>query len=176
MQTDTDSQILASIAFVFGQQRKLAENAARQVDDTQFFHTPAPDANSIAVIMKHVGGNLRSRWTDFLTSDGEKPDRNRNGEFIITTESRAEVMHLWESGWSRLEKTLSELRADDLPKTVRIRGEPHTVDQALTRSLAHAAHHAGQIVLLARIMAGENWQTLSIPRDTTQRIKGNFWT
>ena len=176
MQTETVNQILASIAFVFGQQRKLAEGAARQVDDTQFFHSPAPDANSIAVIMKHVGGNLRSRWTDFLTTDGEKPDRNRNGEFIITNESRADIMRMWENGWSQLEKTLASLRADDLHKTVTIRGEPHTVDQALTRSLAHASHHAGQIVLLARILAGEQWQTLSIPRDTTQRVRGNFWT
>ena len=175
MQTDTDSPVVASIAFVFAQQRKLAEGAAQQVDDAQFFHTLAPEANSIAILMKHVGGNLRSRWTDFLTSDGEKPDRNRDGEFVITNDTRSDIMRIWNTGWTQLETTLASLRGDDLGKTVTIRAEAQTVTQALTRSLAHASHHAGQIVLLARALAGDHWQTLSIPRNKSQRVAGNFW-
>ncbi|HSF03056.1 MAG TPA: DUF1572 family protein, partial [Solirubrobacterales bacterium] len=138
---------------------------ARQVDDTQFFHTPAPDANSIAVIMKHVGGNLRSRWTDFLTTDGEKPDRDRDSEFETgAADTRASISARWEEGWRLQFSAIQGLSPADLSRTVAIRGEPHTVLQAIQRQLTHYAYHVGQIVFLARHFAGPRWRSLSIPR------------
>jgi hypothetical protein len=175
MNSEIGKQLLADIAHVYAQQRRLAESAAEQVDDQGFFHTTDPQANSIAVIMKHVGGNLRSRWTDFLTTDGEKPDRNRDGEFIVDGETRADVMRTWNQGWERLESTLASLRPEDLTRTVPIRGEPHTVVQALVRNLAHASHHAGQILFAAKAIAGDDWETLSIPRGGSKALRGNFW-
>jgi hypothetical protein len=174
MTDDIGTHALQDIAFVFRQQRRLAEAAAQQLDDEQFFHAPNEEANSVAVIMKHVGGNLRSRWTDFLTTDGEKPDRNRDGEFVVAGESRASVMQTWNEGFARLETTLQMLTAADLARTVTIRGEPHTVLQALIRNLAHTSHHAGQVVHLAKIIARDAWLTLSIPRGGAQ-VLGNFW-
>ncbi|HSL69175.1 MAG TPA: DUF1572 family protein [Longimicrobiales bacterium] len=175
MTDDLGTHILQDIALVYRQQRRLAEAAARQLDDEQFFHAPTPDANSVAVIMKHVGGNLRSRWTDFLTSDGEKPDRNRDGEFMVEGESRASVMQTWDDGFASLEGALSALTAADLARTVTIRGEPHTVVQALIRNLAHTSHHAGQVVHLAKMLTGSAWLTLSIPRGGSKQVLGNFW-
>jgi hypothetical protein len=175
MDTDIGTTLLADAAFVYRQQRRLAEGAVEQVDDQAFFHAADQYANSIAVIMKHVGGNLRSRWTDFLTTDGEKPDRNRDGEFSVDGESRADVIRTWNEGWERLEGTLAALQPADLARTVTIRGEEHTVIQALIRNLAHASHHAGQIVMAAKELAGENWQTLSIPRGGSTGVPGSFW-
>lgn len=175
MNTEIGKPLLADLQFVYRQQRRLAEAAAEQVDDQAFFHAADQSANSIAVIMKHVGGNLVSRWTDFLTTDGEKPDRNRDGEFIVAGDTRADVMRTWNQGWERLEGTLAALHAEDLARTVTIRGEAHTVVQALIRNLAHAAHHAGQIVLAARTLAGADWQSLSIPRAGSTGVRGNFW-
>lgn len=149
---------------VFEQQRSLAERAVNQIDDAHFFHAPAADSNSIAIIMKHVGGNLRSRWTDFLTSDGEKPDRDRENEFEVTTGSRTEILEVWNRGWSALLHTLDTLRPEDLSRTVTIRGESISARQALLRSLAHTSHHCGQIVHLAKQLCGPDWETLSIPR------------
>jgi hypothetical protein len=168
-------QLLDDIAFVFGQQRRLAEAAELQVNDRQFFASPDTNTNSIAIIMKHVGGNLRSRWADFLRSDGEKPDRNRDGEFLTENASRADILRIWNNGWQTLETTLAALEPADLERTVFIRGEPHLVTQALLRNLAHAAHHSGQIVFLAKVMAGPNWKTLSIPRGGSAATLGNFW-
>ncbi|MGH7459677.1 MAG: DUF1572 family protein [Longimicrobiales bacterium] len=169
------SPLFEDVAFVYRQQRKLAEAAAQQLDDTQFFHTLDPGSNSIAVIMKHVGGNLRSRWTHFLRSDGEKADRNRDGEFVAADESRDDIMRVWSEGWQALEATLASLTPADLEHTVTIRGEPHTVIQALLRNLAHSAHHAGQIVLLAKALARDEWRTLSIPRPGAERQLQNYW-
>jgi len=154
---------------VFEQQRKLAERAAEQVDDERFFYAPAPESNSIAVIMKHVGGNLRSRWTDFLTTDGEKPDRDRESEFDAADMSRAEVLATWNTGWTHLFETLDQLRPEDATRTVTIRGEPNTVLHALLRSLAHTSHHCGQIVYRAKQLNGADWRTLSIPRQPRSR-------
>ena len=148
-----------------GKLKRQAEQAIAQVDDRQFFATLDPDANSIAVIMKHVAGNMRSRWTDFLTSDGEKPDRNRDTEFEMPPDStRAAILAAWEDGWARVTGAISSLTPADLGRTVRIRGEAHTVIEAINRQLTHYAAHVGQIVLLAKHYAGPAWKTLSIPR------------
>ena len=153
------------------QLRKLkaqADKAMAQVDDTQFFALLDPDANSIALIVKHVAGNMRSRWTDFLTTDGEKPDRHRDTEFEREDgDTRAAVMARWDAGWELLLNTLSSLKPADLGKTVTIRGEPHTVVQAINRQVSHYSAHVGQIVLLAKHYAGPRWQTLSIPKRKT---------
>ena len=157
--------VIAEFRDRFRAQRALAEKAVAQVDDRGMFTTLDGESNSIAVLMQHVGGNLRSRFTDFLTTDGEKPDRDRDGEFLtIVGQTRVDVMARWETGWRALERTLETLRAEDLLHTVTIRGEPMLAVQALGRALAHVAQHAGQVVLLARHQAGERWQTLSIPR------------
>jgi len=150
------------------QLRKLkaqADQAVSQIDEAQFFDLIDPDANSIALIMKHVAGNMRSRWTDFLTTDGEKPDRDRDTEFEIGSgDTRDSILARWEDGWSRMLAALTSLRAEDLGKTVTIRGETHTVVQAINRQFSHYSAHVGQIVLLAKHFAGVRWQTLSMPK------------
>jgi hypothetical protein len=153
------------------QLRKLkgqAEKAMAQVGDAQFFALLDADANSIALIVKHLAGNMRSRWTDFLTSDGEKPDRHRDGEFEReAVDTREAILARWEAGWDLLFDAVTSLQPGDLQKTVAIRGEPHTVVQAINRQVSHYAGHVGQIVLLAKHFAGPNWQTLSIPKKRT---------
>jgi uncharacterized damage-inducible protein DinB len=148
----------------FAEQKKLAERSIAQLEDTQLFERQQADANSIGALMKHVGGNLRSRWRDFLTTDGEKPDRNRDEEFEPDSDTATTIRAVWDAGWTTLEDTLATLSDADMERTVTIRSEPLTVALALQRSLAHTAHHVGQIVLLARIMKGTEWQTLSIAR------------
>ncbi len=145
--------------------KALAERAVAQVSDEELFRLPRPDDNSIALIMKHMAGNMRSRWTDFLTTDGEKPDRHRDTEFEQTAEDTPEALRArWEAGWQVLFDALTPLTPADLGRTVTIRGEPHTVLAALLRQLSHYAYHVGQIVWLARHFRGEAWQSLSIPR------------
>jgi uncharacterized protein DUF1572 len=150
------------------QLRKLkaqADKAMAQVDDAQFFALLDADANSIALIVKHVAGNMRSRWTDFLTSDGEKPDRHRDSEFEReATDTRDAILTRWEAGWEVLFNALMSLGPGDFGKTVTIRNEPHTVVQAINRQVSHYSAHTGQIVLLAKHFAGPNWKTLSIPK------------
>ncbi|MBW3655963.1 MAG: DUF1572 domain-containing protein [Gemmatimonadetes bacterium] len=143
----------------------LAESAMKQVGDDDFFAALGEEDNSIAVVARHMAGNLRSRWTDFLTTDGEKPDRDRDGEFVARGQTRESVAAAWEAGWRALLEALDALRPDDLARTVYIRGEPHGVIQAVDRALLHAAYHVGQIVLLAKHAAGPAWQTLSIARN-----------
>ena len=154
--------------------KRLAERAMAQISDEQLFTPIDSDANSIAIIVKHIAGNMRSRWTDFLTTDGEKPDRNRDGEFEDPPATRAAVLASWEAGWSCLFSALHALTEDDLTRTIAIRGEPHSVMQAINHQLAHYPHHVGQIVLLAKHFAGDKWQSLSIPRrasaDFNQRV------
>ena len=148
-----------------------ADKAIAQIDDEHLFALLDPDANSIAIIMKHMAGNMRSRWTDFLTSDGEKPDRNRDTEFEIGGgEARQQIVALWEDGWKRVLNALSSLTPADLQRTVRIRGEAHTVIEAINRQVSHYAAHVGQIVLLAKHYAGPRWQTLSIPRGKSREF------
>ena len=150
------------------QLRKLkaqAERAVEQIDDRAFFALLDPGANSIALIMKHVAGNMQSRWTDFLTSDGEKPNRDRDSEFEQEpADTRATITAGWERGWSTLFGAISSLRPDQLSSTVTIRNEPHTVVQAINRQVSHYSAHVGQIVLLAKHFAGPQWRTLSIPK------------
>lgn len=147
-----------------GKYRQLAERAGAQVSDAQFFASVDGYSNSIAIIMQHVAGNQRSRWTDFLTTDGEKPDRNRDAEFVIAHgETRAAIERRWREGWELTLRAVAALGPGDLERTVTIRGEPHTVLEAVSRQLTHYAYHTGQIVLLARHFAGERWRWLSIP-------------
>lgn len=155
---------LADVKVQFGKLKTLAERAIAQVPDAQLNTAIDQDANSVAVIMRHMAGNLRSRFTDFLTTDGEKPDRNRDGEFELAHADRAAIMDDWNRGWSVLFATLESLGPDDLLRDVYIRGERLTVLEALGRQMTHHAYHAGQIVLLAKHFAGADWTTLSIPR------------
>ncbi len=149
---------------VFTQYKQLAEKAMAQATDEQLFAALDQEMNSIALIVKHLAGNMRSRWTDFLTTDGEKPDRNRDTEFMDPPTSRSELMAVWEDGWSRVFAALEPLSDADLARTVTIRGEPHSVMQAINRQIAHYACHCGQIVFLAKHLQHENWKSLSIPR------------
>ena len=157
-------EFLAQTRAAFVRAREQAERAAAQVGDEHFFAAPDPESNSIALTMKHMGGNLRSRFTDFLLADGEKADRDRDGEFELRGDTRDGIMAGWSAGWETLLRALDSLGADDLLATVHIRGEPHSVVQALQRALAHASYHSGQIVQLAKHYAGDAWKTLSIPR------------
>ncbi len=160
---------MTSVRSTFGRQRALAERALSQVDDAAFFTVAGDDANSLAVLAQHIGGNLRSRFTDFLTSDGEKPDRHRDQEFEIGDDAdRDEILVRWARGWGCLEESLAALEAGDLTRTVTIRSEPYSVVEALLRALDHIAYHVGQIVLLARDHCGTSWQTLSVPRGGSQ--------
>jgi uncharacterized damage-inducible protein DinB len=144
--------------------RLLGEKALAQMPDAALNHVPAPEANSAAMIVRHMSGNLRSRFADFLTTDGEKPDRDRDQEFLERSYTRREVDDHWAQGWTVLESTLSSLTDADLSRTVTIRQQGLSVHAALCRSLAHVAYHVGQLVLLARMTATEPWQSLSIPR------------
>lgn len=155
---------LQDVRAAFENYKKLAEKSSAQVSDEEFFRPINAESNSIAVIVKHLSGNLRSRWTRFLTTDGEKPDRNRDAEFVAENDSRESLMQLWENGWRILLETLESLRAEDLAKTVQIRGEDFTVLKATNRALAHAAYHVGQITFLAKHFRASEWKTLSIPR------------
>jgi len=146
--------------------KKLTEKAIAQMHDDEFFVTLDDEANSVAVIMKHMAGNMISRWTDFLTSDGEKPDRNRDMEFVIESNTTKEdVLAYWERGWARVFEALEPLRPEDFEKTVMIRGEEHTIVQAINRQLMHYAYHIGQIVFLAKHFRSAEWKSLSIPRN-----------
>jgi hypothetical protein len=149
---------------IFRQHKRFADRAIEQVSDDQLFATLDPESNSIAIIMKHMTGNMRSRWTDFLTSDGEKPNRNRDTEFEAPAKTRAELLAQWEDGWRLLVGALEPLGDADLARTVMIRSEPHSVMQAINRQMAHYSQHIGQIILLAKHFAGANWKTLTVPR------------
>jgi uncharacterized damage-inducible protein DinB len=149
---------------LFRYYKNLAERAMAQVSDEQLLTVLDSEANSIAVIVKHMAGNMRSRWTDFLTSDGEKPDRNRDTEFEDAPATRAAMLALWEEGWQCLFKALGALSESDLQRTVTIRGEAHSVMQAINRQMAHYSYHCGQIVLLAKHFMHADWKSLSVPR------------
>lgn len=159
----------------FRYHKDLADGAMRQLPLDQLRVALDANTNSIAVIAKHVAGNLRSRWTDFLTSDGEKPDRNRDGEFQDTYASPAAMFADWEEGWGRLFAALAALGTADLVKHVTIRGESLSVPLAAQRSLAHTSYHVGQIVLIARVLAGDNWTVLTIPRGQSAHHNQAVW-
>jgi hypothetical protein len=151
--------------------KDLADRALAQVEDGDLFRTLDAESNSIAIIMKHMAGNMRSRWSDFLTSDGEKPDRNRDSEFEVeSADTKERVLQRWEAGWKLVFDALEPLEPGDILRQVRIRGEAHTVLQAIHRQMTHYASHVGQIVLLARRFAGSRWQSLSIPRGKSKEF------
>ena len=152
-----------------------ADKAIAQVGDDQLKVRLHEDTNSLAVIMKHVAGNLNSRWTNFLTEDGEKEWRNRDDEFVDTFANRSEVIACWEQGWNTVFETLGQLSDEDLGKTVTIRGEPHSVALALQRSLGHTCYHVGQIMLVARILCAGDWQVLTIPRGESSGYNSQVW-
>ena len=162
----TTSYIEDSIA-IFRYYKKLAERAIEQVSDEQLLVVLDEEMNSIALIVKHMSGNMRSRWTDFLSTDGEKPDRSRDAEFSDPPATRQALLELWEDGWQRLLGTLESLSDADLGRTITIRGEAHSVMQAINRQVAHYSYHCGQIVFLAKHLCHERWQTLSVPRGSS---------
>ena len=172
---DIAAEFLAAVINAFEANKRLADRAVEQVPDDKLHTALDANTNSIAVIMKHVAGNLTSRWTDFLTTDGEKPGRNRDDEFVDTFRSREELLQTWERGWTCLLTALKALKPEDCCKTVMIRGEPHSVPLALERSLGHTCYHVGQIVQVARIHAGENWTTLTIPRGGSEQFNKANW-
>ena len=152
--------------------KRMGEAAMSQLRDEEFFIALDPEANSVAILVKHLAGNMRSRFTDFLTSDGEKPDRFRDQEFELTpATTRADVMKWWEEGWARVITAIEPLKPEDVMRTVTIRGEPHTVLQAVNRQIAHYAQHIGQIVFLAKHFRSSEWKTLSIPRGKSEEYK-----
>ncbi len=165
----TTSHIEDSIA-VFHYYKKLAERAMAQVADEQLFAVLDGEANSIAIIVKHMAGNMRSRWTDFLTTDGEKPTRNRDSEFVDPPATRVALLREWEHGWATMFRALEQLTDADMARTITIRGEAHSVMQAINRQLAHYPYHVGQIVLLAKHFACDRWESLSVPRNRSEEF------
>ena len=165
MQESFGSHYLSEIVVQFQRLKTLADKALAQVTEAELFTMLDPESNSIAIIMKHLAGNMRSRWTEFLTSDGEKPDRNRDGEFEMASgETRAAVLKNWENGWQYLFNAIEPLGENDLARSVLIRGQGHSVIQAINRQLTHYACHVGQIVFIAKHFRSKDWQSLSIPR------------
>jgi hypothetical protein len=159
-------QYLADVISSFRAYKKLAEKALAQVSDDELFATVDDESNSIAVIMKHMAGNMISRWTDFLTTDGEKPDRNRDMEFVITPDSTKEdLFSYWNRGWQTVIAALKPLSEADFDKRVLIRGQEHSIIEAVNRQMTHYAYHIGQIVFLAKHFRGSDWKSLSIPRN-----------
>jgi uncharacterized protein DUF1572 len=168
-QVSMNKNFLEDSIKVFRTYKQLGEKAIAQLPDPDrdLFFTPDKESNSIAVIVKHMTGNMRSRWRDFLTSDGEKPDRNRDTEFELTNQESGNaraVMEIWEEGWKILFDALASLTSEDMTRTVLIRHEPHTVVEAINRQLAHYPYHIGQIVFLARHINSADWKSLSVPR------------
>jgi Protein of unknown function (DUF1572) len=154
----------------FRNYKRLAERAIEQVSDEEFFKAIDAEANSIAVVVKHIAGNLISRWSDFLTTDGEKPERNRDAEFEITAETRPALMESWERGWQTLFDNIESLTVDDFSRTITIREQPHTIVQAINRQLTHYAYHVGQIVLLAKHFKSSDWKSLTVPRNRSSEF------
>lgn len=165
----TNSYLADSLA-VFRYYKKLTEGAMAQLTDEQLVAILDEESNSVAIIVKHMAGNMRSRWTDFLTSDGEKPDRNRDSEFEDPPETRAALLAAWEEGWGCMFNALESLTVADLTRTVTIRGEAHSVMQAINRQIAHYSYHCGQIVLLAKHLNHSGWKPLTVPRGRSEEF------
>ena len=162
---DVVKDYLSDAISSFHSYKKLADNAIAQVKDDELFVTIDDEANSIAVVMKHMAGNMFSRWTDFLTSDGEKPSRNRDLEFVIESKNKAELLAYWEGGWQCVFDAVEPLQLEDFEKVITIRGQEHSIVQALNRQLTHYAYHVGQIVFLAKHFRSSEWKSLSIPKN-----------
>jgi hypothetical protein len=165
----TTSYLGDSLA-LFRYYKKLAERAMEQVTDAQLFAELDQESNSIAIVVKHMAGNMRSRWVDFLTTDGEKLDRNRDSEFVHPPSTREEMLQLWEGGWSHVFGALEPLSDADLGRAITIRGEEHSVMQAISRQLAHYSYHVGQIVMLAKYFTHGAWHSLSVPRNRSAQF------
>lgn len=169
------SHFLENAIMVFKSQRALAERTFEQLNDEELHYRPDPESNSIAVIIKHLSGNMISRWTDFLTTDGEKPNRDRDSEFEQENLSKAELLEKWNRGWQVLMDTLNSLKESDLLKTVHIRGEGLTVMQAILRQVSHYGYHTGQLVYIGKHIRSGAWKTLSIPKGrSSDHMKGNY--
>src|SRR6266704_5612739 len=158
---------------LFRYYKKLGEGAMEQVPHEQLFVALDEEMNSIAIVVKHMAGNMRSRWTDFLTTDGEKPDRNRDSEFVAPPATREELMRLWNEGWGLVFNALEPLSDSDLTRKITIRGEPHSVMQAINRQIAHYSYHVGQIVFLAKHFAGTNWKSLTVAKSKSQEFNAD---
>jgi hypothetical protein len=170
--TDLASHYLDEAHRQFRGHKRLAEGAMAQLKDHELFLTLDPESNSVAVIVKHMAGNMRSRFTDLLTTDGEKPDRHRDQEFeLAPSTTRADLTKWWEEGWTQVFATIESLKPDDVMRQVTVRGEPHTVLQAINRQIAHYAYHTGQIVFLAKHIRSGKWKSLSIPRGKSEDFK-----
>jgi len=168
------SELIADVTVEFRKHKGLADAALAGLSDDAFFRRPAEHVNPIALIVKHLAGNLASRWANFLTTDGEKPTRDRDSEFLVgPDDTRANLMAAWERGWSILFATLGELKEDDLGKSVTIRGEPHRVQQALLRGLNHAAYHVGQILYIARLHQPDA-EYLTVPPGQSRALRGGY--
>jgi hypothetical protein len=159
---------------LFRYYKKLADRAMEQVPDEGLFANLDAESNSIAIIVKHLAGNMRSRWTDFLTSDGEKPDRNRDMEFEVPPATRAELTVMWESNWKIVFDALLPLTDSDLGRTIYIRGEAHSVMQAINRQMGHYAYHVGQIVYLAKHFSAQEWKALTVPRNKSAEFNAKL--
>ena len=164
MATEFTTSYLKDALAVLRYYKKAAEDAMAQVTDEELTVTLDSEMNSIALVVKHMAGNMRSRWTDFLTTDGEKPDRQRDSEFVEPFTSRAELMERWEAGWDHVWRALGPMTDTDLEQVVTIRGERHSVMQAINRQLAHYPYHVGQIVMLAKHFRSDQWKSLTIPK------------
>jgi hypothetical protein len=163
---------LDDVVFSFRKQKDMAEQAIGQLGDAELFTRPGEGSNSVAIIVKHLAGNLRSRWTDFLSSDGDKPWRNRDDEFVIgPQDSRERLLAAWEQGWQTLFATLAALGEEDLLRTVTIRREEHTALQAINRSLGHVSYHTGQILYVARLVRQGEWRYITIPPGDSERFR-----
>ncbi len=172
MNPDLASHYLDEARRQFRGHKRMAERAMEQLRDEDFFAALDPESNSVAILVQHLAGNMHSRFTDFLISDGEKPDRFRDREFEVNASTtRADVMRCWEEGWSCVFAAIESLRPEDVMHTVTIRGEPHTALQAINRQIAHCAQHIGQIVFLAKHLRSKEWKTLSIPRGKSESYK-----
>jgi hypothetical protein len=171
MSSDFRSQYLDEVFRSLRGHKRLADDAIAQLTDEQFFALPDAESNSVAVMVKHMAGNMRSRFTDFLSSDGEKPDRKRDQEFVVHEHAtRAELLHAWEQHWELVFETINSLQPEDLGHTITIRAQPHSVLQALNRAATHLAYHVGQIVFLAKHWRGAQWKSLSIPKGQSEQV------
>jgi Protein of unknown function (DUF1572) len=165
-----DSPILDVVRDELHKIKKLADKAIAQLDDDQLWVTLDPEANSVAILIRHMAGNMRSRWTDFLTTDGEKPDRHRDQEFLNDRRDRAALLAEWEDGWQRLFAAIDPLTDADLQEVVYIRQEPHSIYKAISRQIAHYAGHAYQMLFIAKHLKGADWKTLSVPRGQSEEF------
>ena len=170
------NKYLSSAQWIFHYYKDLCDKTLAQINEQQLHWQYNTTTNNIAIIIQHLSGNMLSRWTDFLTTDGEKPWRDRDGEFEILNVDKASLLSKWERGWDCLFGTFDSLTENDLIKTVYIRNEPHTVIEAINRQVGHVAYHVGQIVLIAKMLLNENWETLSIPKGKSKEFNmGKFF-